>query len=350
MTHSNFEQFPLVSVVIPTTGQSPHLRGLLERLQRQKMPPDVPTANVQFEVLVIANLPRQDLRNLVKSMDRVPASKFEYLETGKLGVNLARNKGLERAKGEIILFLDDDAILDETTVLPEHFLAAHYQKHRENPEAIAVGGPYQLVGSTSKWDLAYQHIAAHWMKINRRSQNRTEQLLGGNISLKLSRVRSLNERFDEVVPYGGSETGLCQRLVGLGETLLYFDELRIGHTPGLNRRGYMRKAYLQGAGSAWRQTHIGNSRFLGPDSLRPRDERPELRNEVALYDRCFQYGNETAPFQNDLVRNSRISFPHISYPFYLIRRSLRDFIKHGPSAIVRRLYSASRSIWISARY
>lgn len=350
MTHLDFEQLPLVSVVIPTTGQSPHLRGLLERLQRQKMQPDRPAANVQFEVLVIANLPRQDLRNLVKSMDRVSASRFEYLETGKLGVNLARNKGLERAKGEIILFLDDDAILDGTSVPPEHFLAAHYQKHLQNPEAVAIGGPYHLVGSKSKWDLAYQHIAAHWLKINCRSQNRTEQLLGGNISLKSIRIRALNERFDEVVPYGGSETGLCQRLVGLGETLLYFDELKIGHAPGLNRISYMRKAYLQGAGSAWRETHIGNSRFLGPDSLRPRDERPELRNQVALYDRCFQYGNESAPFQNDLVKNSQISFPHLSYPFYLIRRSLRNLIQHGPIAVVRRVYSASRSIWVSARY
>ena len=350
MNFDRHQERPLVSVIIPTTGQSPHLRGLLERLQRQKFRSTESHTRRLFEILVIANIPRQDLRNLVTSMGRTPLGKFEYLETGKMGVNLARNKGLDRANGEVVLFLDDDAILDELIVEPEYFLEAHYEKHQERPEAIAVGGPYNLVGSKSKWDIAYQHIASQWIRRHRRAHNRTEQLLGGNLSFKLDRLREISERFDENIPYGGAETGICQRLTERKEPLLYFDDLLIGHAPGTTRRSLTRKAYLQGAGAAWRRTNIGNVKFIGPDTLRPRDPLPEAQNEIDIYDRCFQFGWESNPFGNDLVKNSSMEFPRLGYAMFRCRKILAGLFERGPAALLRRLYASSRSIWISARY
>lgn len=341
---------PLISVIIPTIGQSPHLRGLLERLQRQKFAAELHGPELLFEVLVIANIPRQDLRNVVKSMDRTPFGVFEYLETGKLGVNLARNKGLERATGEIILFLDDDAILEELTSEPEYCLQRYYEKHREYPQAIAIGGPYRLVGATSKWDIAYQHIAAQWIRMHRRARNHAEQLLGGNLSFKLDQLRLLNERFDEVIPYGGAETGLCQRLAEQRQTLLFFDDLVIGHAPGMSRSSFMRKAYLQGAGAAWRQSHVGQSRFVGPDTLRPRDPLPDVETEIQTYDRCFRFGWFKRPFQNDLVRNSALEFPKVGFALFLVVTSLKNYLTTWPIAAFRRFYASARSIWISARY
>lgn len=341
---------PLVSVVIPTIGQSSHLRGLLERLQRQKFRHQQDSQHPAFEVLVIANIPRQDLRNLVASMDRNANGRFEYLETGKLGVNLARNKGIERAHGDVVLFLDDDAILDELAVESEYFLEAHYQKHRDLPEAIAVGGPYRLVGATSRWDTAYHHIAAQWIRRHRRAHNRIEQLLGGNLSFKLDRLRALSERFDEAIPYGGAETGICQRLVDRKEQLFYFDELVVGHAPGMTRQSLMRKAYLQGAGAAWRQANIGDARFNGPDSLRPRDSRHDVQSEMELYDRCFALGWERRPFNNNLVKNSSVEFPYLGYIRFLCYKAFVRNLGAWPKAALRRLYASSRSIWISARY
>ena len=350
MNSEHIENRPLVSVVIPTTGNSPHLRGLLERLQRQQFHSDRYRQRDLFEVLLIANIPRQDLRNLIASMGRTPLGKFEYLETGKMGVNLARNKGLERANGETILFLDDDAILEELLVESEYFLEAHYEKHQEHPEALAIGGPYRLVGPTSRWDIAYQHIAAQWIRRHRRAHNRVEQLLGGNISFKLDHLRALSERFDEAIPYGGAETGICQRLVEKKELLMYFDDLVLGHAPGMTRMSLMRKAYLQGAGAAWRHAQIGDARFIGPDTLRPRDLLAEAKGAVEVYDRCFQYGYERNPFANDLVKNSTVEFPYLGYLLFVLRKSLFGFLQTGPTSLLRRLYASSRSIWISARY
>ena len=341
---------PLVSVIIPTTGNSPHLKALLERLCQQTFRSDLSANRPPFEVLLIANIPRQDLRNLMASIDRTASVKFEYLETGKMGVNLARNKGLERATGNVALFLDDDAILEDLIVDAEHFLQAHYEKHLEYPEAIAIGGPYRLVGATSRWDLTYHHIAAQWIRMHRRAHNRVEQLLGGNLSFKLDRIRTLSERFDEAIPYGGAETGICQRLVEHKEELLFFDELVVGHAPGMSRKSLMKKAYLQGAGAAWRQANLGDARFVGPDTLRPRDPLAKARGAIRLYDLCFKYGWEKSPFKSDLVKNSAISFPVLGFLLFLCRQALAEGLKTWPKSFLRRLYASSRSIWISARY
>jgi glycosyltransferase involved in cell wall biosynthesis len=344
----------LMTVVIPTIGQSAHLRGLLERLQRQNFGNYSSEKNFvphpRIEVLVIANLPSQDLRNLVSSLNRHPLVRFEYLETGKIGVNLARNKGLGRAQGEVILFLDDDAILAETAVPSELFLAQHFQRHLEYPDAIALGGPYRLVGLKTKWDLAYHHIANHWIQMNRRGPHQTQQLLGGNVSFKAQKLRSLNEQFDESIPYGGSETGLCQRLHQADQTLLYFDDLAIGHATGLQRLDFMKKAFLQGAGAAWRQTRLGRARLYGPHSFDPRPQVASLIRPISLFDSCFEFGCESHPFHDDLTNNSRVSFSYTLWVFFLIRRQIWRFVKSGPAVLLRSCYSATRSIWITSRF
>lgn len=334
-----------ITVVIPTLGTCPHLRGLLERLQRQQ----VNAARGSIEVLVVANLPKQELRSMVSSMDRSSQVKFEYLETGKLGVNLARNKGLERAKGEVVLFLDDDAILDDLEGAGEHFLERHLQKHREHPEAAAIGGPYRLVDRHSKWDAAYHFVASDWLRKHVRNGHTATQLLGGNLCVK----RSFFERgfkFDELIPYGGAETGFCQRLTLAGHTLLFFEDLAIGHAPDLSKKSFCKKAYLQGAGARWRELNLSSTGRIHVHQLKANPGSQADAPLVQLYRECFEFGWSENPFQSRLVTNSQVSFNYWKFKF---SKSMRWLIHSIPQLLrrqVRTLYAATRSIWISAKY
>lgn len=346
-----------ISVVIPTLGSCPHLRGLLERLQRQQL---TSRSSETIEVLVVANLPKQEIRSMVGSMDRSSQVKFEYLETGKLGVNLARNKGFERAKGKVVLFLDDDAILDDLEGAGEHFLDRHLQKHIENPDAAAIGGPYRLVDRHSKWDAAYHLVATDWLQKNIRDGQTTTQLLGGNLSVKRS-IFEKGFRFDEVIPYGGAETGFCQRLTLADYKLLYFADLAIGHAPELSKKAFCRKAYLQGAGAKWRELNLSSAPLTHVNQLQKpfRGLQQSLHRNllgsdhqalVELYQECFEFGWSQNPFAGQLVANNQVKF---GYWKFKINKLTKRIIFETPRlwrTKIRTLYAATRSIWISAKY
>lgn len=322
-----------LSVVIPTLGQSPHLRGLLERLQRQRV-------EFLFEVLVVANIPQQQLRTLVNSMGTNSFVSFVYLETGRLGVNFARNKGLERAQGDIVLFLDDDMILEDDSFLAEH-VALHQQS-----DAIAVGGPYKLLGARTIWDSVYQEIAHDWLKRQATEGQGTTQLLGGNASFKKSILLSKGWSFDEVISFGGAETGLCMRIATSGGKMLLAPQLEVGHAPQMRMRTFLKKAYLQGAGAKWRDDNLPQlpivfaSAFLPDRTRRSRTHRLAVR----LYELCFQFGYRNNPYTGIAPTGAPLQAGLFGFGCFILRelkmfRWMRNF--H------RRIYASIRTAWLN---
>lgn len=108
------------SVVICTYKRSERLRAALRAACRQSVPHD------RYEVVVVNNNPGEDLSELVESC---------RLETGETpphvrlipspfkGLSFARNTGLAASRGEVVAFLDDDAIADPDWL--EHLLEAY---------------------------------------------------------------------------------------------------------------------------------------------------------------------------------------------------------------------------------
>lgn len=323
-----------MSIVVPTLGKSPHLRGLLERLQRQ-------SANFTFRVFVVANIPSQTLRKLVNSMgDRRSEhqKQFEYLETGRLGVNLARNKGLERALGSVVLFLDDDIILDS-----DNFVAEHYERHQKHPEAVAIGGPYQLAPAHSKWDVAYDEIAQEWLTRHRMSHHRTSVLHGGNLSLKLEILKQKHWRFDERIGFGGAETGLCLRIALEGLPLLYFPDLAVGHAPQLTWITFRRKAFMQGAGARWRAEALPALTVQYVNGCLPEKYDRARR----IYRHYFNFGWHSEPYKMNSQDTHRTIIPALkllSYVYYAVYRSsaLRSARQWH-----RDLYALVRAAWLN---
>lgn len=299
-----------MTVAIPTLGKSPHLRGLLERLKRQ-------IVDFNFEVLVVANLPSQELRQMVQSI----AANFIYLETGRLGVNVARNKALDKSRGEIILFLDDDIVIQTDDILQRH-----WEAHARFPHAVGIGGPYQLVSPHSPWEVAYHQVAHQWLDRSRLDGTETTQLLGGNMSLKRE---LLHLHFDENILFGGSEAALCQQLVLSGKRLHLLPELIIGHSPEITKRIFIRKAFLQGKGAKRREEtmaelpsqHVNEwlHRFVPPlyarQFARGQQQKTRLLRPLAAVRKLYTIlSNLNAPslFSDGSKPTERASMPHIA--------------------------------------
>lgn len=87
-----------VSVLIPTLNRYPYLSVLLDQLRDQTVP--------AFEILVIDQTPR-DERNL-DIKDEFSDLPLQWYFLDQAGQCSSRNYGIQKAKGEFILFLDDD--------------------------------------------------------------------------------------------------------------------------------------------------------------------------------------------------------------------------------------------------
>jgi GT2 family glycosyltransferase len=94
-----------VTVAICTYNRARFLRQTLEGLARQDYP------RAALEILVIDNNSRDDTRAVVESFAAASPAPRHLLET-KQGLDHARNRALVEARGEIVVFGDDDILVE----------------------------------------------------------------------------------------------------------------------------------------------------------------------------------------------------------------------------------------------
>ncbi|HET8649944.1 MAG TPA: glycosyltransferase [Gemmatimonadales bacterium] len=111
-----------ITAAICTRGRPELLRRAAESLRRQSAVP--------FEILVVDNAPVDDLtRTLVSTLPDL-----RYVTEPLAGLDFARNRALREARGEVVAFLDDDAVADARWA---ESLARCFDAH---PEAAVVTG------------------------------------------------------------------------------------------------------------------------------------------------------------------------------------------------------------------
>lgn len=116
-----------LSIVIPTFNRRESLLLTLDGLARQDYPAS------QFEVLVVSDGATDGTDDFVRGYaGHAPYALF-LLAQSNAGPARARNRGIEAAQGEIVVFLDDD-------VEPcPGFLAAHARHHQSRENAVVIG-------------------------------------------------------------------------------------------------------------------------------------------------------------------------------------------------------------------
>lgn len=122
------ETVPDFTVVIPTYNYGAYLARAVESVHAQTGP--------TREIVVIDDGSTDDTPAVAARL----ASKITYVRQPNSGVAVARNAGIERARGRYIVFLDaDDRLADHAL---EHF----HQAAVEHPEAVTLLGGYCSIG------------------------------------------------------------------------------------------------------------------------------------------------------------------------------------------------------------
>ncbi len=129
-----------ITVVICTWNRANLLDQTLDAMHRLKIP-----EGILWELIVVNN-------NCTDTTDEIIAYHSENLPVVRVfeaqkGLSNARNAGVSAAKGDYIIWTDDDVIVDED------WIAAYVAAFREHPEASIFGGPISpwFEGSAPAW-------------------------------------------------------------------------------------------------------------------------------------------------------------------------------------------------------
>ena len=117
-----------ITIAICTWNRSQLLKQTLEAMTALVVPPDL-----SWEILVVNNNSSDDTAQVVESfVTRLPLR--TVVET-KAGLSHARNRALDEARGDYLMFTDDDVLVDR------HWVTACADAVRRHPDAAAMVGP-----------------------------------------------------------------------------------------------------------------------------------------------------------------------------------------------------------------
>jgi GT2 family glycosyltransferase len=205
---------PDVSVIVTTHKRPEALRRCVDALARQQA--DTPP----FEVIV-AN----DAAN--RLADPVPGARV--LDTGGVGTGAARNAGAAAARGELLLFLDDDLVPEPDLV------ARHAATHRDDEERVAIG----YCAPRPRYKNLASFGAAAWWEDHYRSLRDAASLtfmdvLSGNMSVRRATLRRVGGFNPELGRREDWEWGI--RVLEAGVQVVYEPDARASHEFGFGTR------------------------------------------------------------------------------------------------------------------
>ncbi|MBW4566564.1 MAG: glycosyltransferase family 2 protein [Tolypothrix carrinoi HA7290-LM1] len=121
---------PQISAIICTHNRDTYLGAAIDSLLKQEFA-------AGFEVVVVDNNSSDRTREVVEQ--RLSDPRLKYVFEPVLGLSVARNTGAKESRGEILAYLDDDAVASS------HWLQILYSAYENNSKIAIAGGKVTLL-------------------------------------------------------------------------------------------------------------------------------------------------------------------------------------------------------------
>lgn len=208
-----------VSIIINTYNRAKQLQDCLRALWNLNYK--------NFEVIVVNGPSTDNTKEVCEEF----LPNIVYVECAERNLSVSRNIGIANAEGDIVAFIDDDAVVDPNWLM--HIVSAY-----SSDDIYGVGG--FTIDHTGK---KYQATTTICDRLGDSyavpSGVSTEvyqfpgtgfyvSLLGTNSSFRLSAIKEIGG-FDETFAYFLDETDVCARLVDLGGKIIYEPKAIIYH-------------------------------------------------------------------------------------------------------------------------
>lgn len=234
---------PYLSVVIPTCNRTAILERCLAHLAQQTLPAHL------FEVIVIDDASAEDVPQIL-STRAYPFSLRTWRQPERRGPAQARNIGIRMALGEVIVLLNDDALLCPNA------LHIHYQAHQALADVdFSLLGSFYLPQAwiTTPWFyvLAYSDLVFEYQGLS------NGQIYGYNLYYTCNistprRALIAAGLFDEDFTgplWGAEDIELGIRLQGIGCPVTYHRDCQATHWHKLTVDDFARMFRVRGGGA-----------------------------------------------------------------------------------------------------
>lgn len=145
----------MLTAIICTYNRAKYIGNLLESVAANDLAKD------EYEILLVDNNCTDNTRAICEAFAATHRDvRFRYVTEPEQGLSAARNKGIKEAKGEVIVYIDDDALVDTW------YLRTYAEWFAMHPETMACGGPIEPLYETEEpsWMTPYtKALLTAWM-------------------------------------------------------------------------------------------------------------------------------------------------------------------------------------------
>jgi glycosyltransferase involved in cell wall biosynthesis len=218
-----------VTVAICTWNRASLLDQTLTGIRDLRIPP-----GVEWELVVVNNNSTDDTKTILMRHEAEKKVPLRWVHEPKQGLANARNCALEHARGELILYTDDDVRVDS------NWLAAYVIAARNWPEAVYFGGEIRpWFGTTPPaWILRNLECVQSAFGIRRvcdstRVVTRSEDPFGANMAFRTEVLRRF--RFNTGLGVigkkrvNGEETDVLSRIYDQGMRGVWVHDAIVNH-------------------------------------------------------------------------------------------------------------------------
>jgi glycosyltransferase involved in cell wall biosynthesis len=252
----------LVTIAICTRNRSRALERTLGSLAAMALP-----SSLSWEVLVVDNGSHDATANSIASFSAVLP--LRGLIEPRVGLSHARNAAIAAARGEYVLWIDDDVL-----VAPG-WLCAYHDAFRTWPDAVFFGGPIapEFEGTPPQWlQLALPHVANAYASLDLGTAPiaLTHETLpfGANFVVRAEEQRrcafdpTLGRR--DTLMYAGEEWAVLHELLAKGASGRWIPGARVRHMIPVGRQSvrYLRRYYTGNGMSLARTRSVTGEQML----------------------------------------------------------------------------------------
>ncbi len=226
----------MVSIIIPTCDRKDSLKAALDSVAGLDYPRD------RYEVLVVDDGSVDGTEQLVRELQaRVPIV-LRYFRQEKKGLSAAKNVGIRESRGEILVFTDDDCLLEKEWL-------ALLVKPFDSPGVGVVGGPDRIPEASGPLATCIDYSVTSFIGTGGVREGGAMRLAkyyprGCNTAMLKSVVEKVGG-FDENFR-AGEDIELVYRVKRAGYSIAYASEAFVWHKRRASFRTFLRQIFSRG--------------------------------------------------------------------------------------------------------
>ena len=216
----------MISFIIPARNEEKYVADCIRSILDQKI-------SLAFEIIVVDNHSSDATAKVAAGADRL----VKVVSEPDPGTNPARQRGFQKAKGEIVVFLDADVRL------PANWTRRVLKKLAAKPEIVGISGPYHFYDFP--WFLKVLTLLYHfiitvpWHFFGVRFFGLPTFMVGGNMIIKKAALEKAGG-FDTSLKFFGDDTDTGRRLRSVGRVIFSTRTWVYSSARRFKKRGVMR--------------------------------------------------------------------------------------------------------------